>query len=306
MKNLNYNLWVYCTETGKFIQEILQIYCATKGCILDELIKEDNMQVYCATTGCILDELIKEDNMQVYCAETSSFKPYILDKKLTNIPKFNILFSYYYIRDLIPYLPYAKNIIVDSGGYSFQTRPIKLNHEQYFKRYKKFIEQHYTNPILKGFFELDIDNMVGYEQVKEYRKELFEITDKIIPVWHKSMGIKEYKKLCNAYDFIAIPCTQDRAIKKENYLKFVKYAHKHNCKVHGLGMLRPTVLNKVPFDTCDGTSWFQASRFGKMNGKKVNSEYILKNRAKLIYIELMNHIRFQKEMYNKWKWYHND
>ena len=244
--------------------------------------------------------------MQVYCAETGDFRSYILNKNIPSIPKFNILFSYYYSRDLKPYLPYAKNIIVDSGGYSFQTRPIQLKHDQYFKIYKKFIEHTHTNPMVKGFFELDIDNMVGYDKVKEYRNELLEITDKIIPVWHKSMGVKEYKLLCEKYDFIAIPCTQDRAIKKENYLKFVKYAHKHNCKVHGLGMLRPSILNKVPFDTCDGTSWFKASRFGKMNGKKVNSTYNQKNKFKLIYIELMEHIRFQKEMYNKWKWYHND
>lgn len=243
--------------------------------------------------------------MKVYCAETGDLKPYILDKSL-KLPKFNILFSYYYTQDISPFLKYANNIIIDSGGYSFQTRKVHLNHKQYFEKYKKFIEQTHHLSQVNGFFELDIDNMVGYSQVKEYREELLEITNKIIPVWHKSLGIKEFKNLCSEFDFIAIPCVNNNAIKPESYGKFVKYAHKHNTKVHGLGMLRKNILNKVPFDTCDGTSWFLASRFGRLNKKKINSEYIKKNRTKLCYIELMEHIRFQKEMYEKWHYYHKD
>ncbi|WP_299523308.1 hypothetical protein [uncultured Methanobrevibacter sp.] len=243
--------------------------------------------------------------MHVYCAETGGTFQSILNDSL-KLPKFNILFSYYYSQNITPFLKYAKSIIVDSGGYSFQTRPVKLDHKQYFNNYKKFIEETHHLSMVKGFFELDIDNMVGYSQVKEYREELLEITDKIIPVWHKSLGVSEFKKLCHEFDFIAIPCVNNNAVKPEHYGKFVRYAHNHNTKVHGLGMLRKNVLNKVPFDTCDGTSWFLASRFGKLNSRKISSEYLSKNHKKLTYIELMRHIRFQKEMYEKWQYYHKD
>lgn len=246
--------------------------------------------------------------MQIYCAETGDFKKYIINNNNNlKLPKFNILFSFYYTQKIEPYLPYAKNIIVDSGGFSFQTNnKINKTPENYFNQYKKFINHIHKIDAVKGIFELDIDNLIGYDKVKEYRKELFEITDKIIPVWHKSLGLNEYKIMCQDYDFIAIPCTQDRNLNPKAYGKFVNYAHKCNCKVHGLGMLRKKILNEVPFDTVDGTSWFKTNRFGNFKGKKLNSDYIRKNREKLLYLELIEHIAFQKKMYNKWKYYHND
>lgn len=245
--------------------------------------------------------------MQVYCAETGDLKQYIFTRKPKDLPKFNILFSFYYTQTIEPYLPYAKSIIVDSGGYTFQTsKSVKITPDEYFRKYKAFTEKIHKLPCVDGIFELDIDNLVGYDQVKEYREKLFDITDKIIPVWHKTLGLQEYKNMCKEFDFIAIPCTQDRNVKPKAYGKFVKYAHKYNCRVHGLGMLRPKVLNKVPFDTVDGTGWFKANRFGKLYGKKVNSEYLRGNRSKLIYIELINHIKFQEEMHKKWQRYHND
>lgn len=244
--------------------------------------------------------------MQVYCAESGDLKEHIFPQK-PNLPKFNILFSFYYIQTIEPYLPYAKSIIVDSGGYTFQSNSnAKLTPDNYFKQYKKFTDNIHELSCVDGIFELDIDNLVGYDKVKEYREELFEITDKIIPVWHKSLGVKEYKNMVDEYDFIAIPCVGDANLKRSAYGKFVKYAHNHNCKVHGLGMLRPSILKNVPFDTVDGTGWFKANRFGKLYGKKVDSEYLRKNRQKMIYIELINHIKFQQKMYEKWEKYHKD
>lgn len=244
--------------------------------------------------------------MQVYCAESGDLRQHIFPQK-PKLPKFNILFSFYYIQEIEPYLPYAKSIIVDSGGFTFQSNAnAKLTPDKYFKKYKKFTEEIHELPCVDGIFELDIDNLTGYDTVKEYREELFSITDKIIPVWHKTLGLEEYKNMCEEFDFIAIPCVGDGNLKRNAYGKFVRYAHKHNCKVHGLGMLRPSVLKKVPFDTVDGTGWFKANRFGKLYGKKVNSEYLRKNRQKMIYIELINHIKFQEEMHKKWLKYHKD
>lgn len=248
--------------------------------------------------------------MKVYCAETGDLKQYIFGNQPKDLPKFNILFSFYYTQEIEPYLPYAKSIIVDSGGFTFNQNVKKsegtLASDKFFKKYKKFTEHIHELPCVDGIFELDVDYITGYDVVKEYRKELFEITDKIIPVFHTTLGLQEYKNMCEEFDFIAIPCVGDCTIKPEHYGKFVKYAHKHNCKVHGLGMLRPKILNKVPFDTVDGTGWFKANRFGKLYGKKVNSDYLRNNRSKLIYIELINHIKFQEEMHKKWQRYHHD
>ena len=221
------------------------------------------------------------------------------------LPKFNILFSFYYTQKPELYYPFAKSILVDSGAFTLQQR-VHPNIDAYFKNYCKFINKYKDVSVIDGFFELDIDNRIGYPKVLDYREKLFEITDKIIPVWHNRLGVQEYKDMVKKYDWIGIGCVNDRNLKKESYMKFVRYAHKNNCKIHGLGMLRPSILDKVPFDTTDGTSWFKIPRFGRYNGKKLETKYIKKNRVKLVYIELMEHIRMQEEYYQKWKQYHND
>ena len=245
-------------------------------------------------------------NMLVYCAEMSQMNLVINNQN--NFPKFNVLFSFYASQDVSKYMKFAKNLLVDSGAFSLQKRTKLTSQEadKYFKKYCKFIEENHTNPVIQGFFELDIPKQIGYDQVKEYRKELFEITDKIIPVWHKEYGVNEFKKLTYDYDYISVSCVKHRSIKKEAYPKYVGYCHKNNCKIHGLGLLQEKILNKVPFDSVDGTSWFKMARFGRKNGKKINSDHIYNNQYELTFAELMEHIRFQEKMYNKWRWYHND
>jgi hypothetical protein len=261
------------------------------------------MKVYCADTGW-LGKVIK-----TYCAETRDSDKNTRSPKSDKIkiPKFNVLFSFYQTQNPDEYFKFAKNILVDSGAFTLQQKKITVHDaRKYFKSYCKFIEENHKNPIIQGFFELDIPEQVGYEQVKEYRDELFEITDKIIPVWHKEYGVREYKKLSYDYDYISVSCVNHRSIKKESYPKFVKYAHHNNCKIHGLGLLQEKILDKVPFDSVDGTSWFKMARYGKKNGKKINSDYIYKNQYELTFIELMEHIRFQEKMHKKWQRYHND
>ena len=68
-------------------------------------------------------------------------------------------------------------------------------------------------------------------------------------------------------------------------------------------MLRPEILNKVPFDTVDGTSWFRTARFARRNGMKLDSDYVREKRYDLIYLELLEHIEFQNEMRRKWSRY---
>ena len=256
------------------------------------------MKVYCAEPGRIIKEVI----MKVYCADSQGImnNPQILKK----LPSFNILTSFYYIKHLSIYLPFANNMLIDSGAFTLQQKK-KANYTKYFKEYCKFVEAHHNNPKIQGFFDLDIHEKVGYNQVLEYRKELFEITSKIIPVWHKPLGLNEYKKMCDNYNYIGVSCVKDRSIPSNKYGSFVGYAHQHQTKFHGLGMLRPKILDKVPFDSVDGTGWFKAARFGKRKNRKINTNYIKQNRVNLVFLELLDHIRFQRKYEEKWKNYTN-
>lgn len=141
---------------------------------------------------------------------------------------------------------------------------------EYIKKYADFINRNN----IENFFELDIDSVVGYKKVLEYRKLLEELTNKkCIPVWHKSRGINEFYKMCDKYDYVAIGGIVSKEITKGQYKYFSKLiseAHKRSAKIHGLGFTSLTNLEKYHFDSVDSTSWTLGNRIGavyKFNGK---------------------------------------
>ena len=60
-------------------------------------------------------------------------------------------------------------------------------------------------------------------------------------------------------------------IQDHQYLMFLKYAWAHNCKVHCLGMTRKPVLDKVPFDYVDSSSWTQGVLYGRIGTRKLKN-----------------------------------
>lgn len=182
---------------------------------------------------------------------------------LTDIPF--ILESFYYIRDYqIPLIKTAELFLLDSGAFTFMSNSkTTINWDDYVDKYIKFINKN----DVKYFFELDIDAVVGYEKVKEIRKRIEKETGKkCIPVWHKSRGIEEYKKLVSEYDYIAIGGIVTKEITRKEYpqlKKLVTYAKKYNTKVHGLGFTEKDIIS-YGFYSCDSTTWNMISRFGKI------------------------------------------
>ena len=151
---------------------------------------------------------------------------------------------------------------------------------------------------------MDVDNIIGYDNVLQLRKMLESVSSKIIPVWHKNRGIEEYKKMCKDYSgkIIAITGFKNEDIKDEQYLMFLKYAKKYNCKVHCLGMTRKKILDKVPFDYVDSSSWLQNAVYGVfINGGKVTREYSKTNRDKVIVENYKQGLKMQNFYYNKWQ-----
>lgn len=107
--------------------------------------------------------------------------------------------SYYYLRKKPDAFKMAMEkcgeILIDSGAHSFQHGVgKKIDWVAYTKEYAQWIKENDNDKIL-GYFEMDIDNVVGYENVLELRKILLEVTDKIIPVWHKIEVLKNSKNV---------------------------------------------------------------------------------------------------------------
>lgn len=229
---------------------------------------------------------------------------YKIDEKI-DAYNFNLM-SYYYLRNKKDIGKIIRNkskeVLIDSGAHSFQ-KGKKVDWVEYTKKYAQFIKE-FDKPNVVGYFEMDVDNIIGYDKVLELRKILESVSDKIIPVWHKNRGIEEFKKMCQDYSgkIIAITGFKNEDIKDNQYLMFLKYAKKYNCKVHCLGMTRKKVLDKVPFDYVDSSSWKQRAIYGRISGRgKVTKEFSKKKREIVMLENYKIGMKMQDYYYNKWK-----
>ena len=245
-----------------------------------------------------------EDAMRVYLAggetrhwihfqlkEEKDFKPYLLE-------------SFYYCdSDTEKLLPFFGDFLLDSGAFTFmQNQKKHCDFEGYLEQYADFIVR---NKVEK-FFELDIDSVVGYEKVLEYRAKLERLTGKqCIPVWHKTRGHKEYIRHCDEYPYIAIGGIVVNEIKRPEYKVFpymIEQAHKRNAKVHGLGFTNLKLLPEIHFDSVDSTAWTTGNRFGFMyqfNGRTMVKQDLpsgmrLRDSRKIALINFTEWLRFQK------------
>lgn len=197
--------------------------------------------------------------MKVFLAATSdkSFIPNITDSKY-------ILESFYYFQDWqIPLIKKSEMFLLDSGAFTFMSGKKSNDFDGYLTRYIKFKK----NYDVKYFFELDIDSVVGYDEVKRLRERLEKETGKkCIPVWHKSRGIEEFKKIVNDYDYVAIGGIVTKEITRDEYpllKKLCAYAKQNGTRVHGLGFTELNIA-EYGFYSCDSTTWNMISRFGKI------------------------------------------
>ena len=212
--------------------------------------------------------------MKLYLAasEHQCMHEYLLKTKIE--PLYH-LFSYFYIsKNQTNYKNYSifsaksKNILIDSGAHTFHTAK-NVDFLEYTKRYSEFIKENDSSNVV-GYFEMDIDNRIGYKKVMKLRKMLEEVNDKIIPVWHKNRGFKNFKKMCRNYDYVAISCLKIEGIPDQDLFKFVDVAHDNGCLIHGLGGTRKFILNNVPFDSVDSASWLFSAVNGRYKSKHID------------------------------------
>ena len=178
----------------------------------------------------------------------------------------SILESYFYCRNNahIPKLiPYLKSFLLDSGAFTFMQGNTRVNWDEYTEEYAAFINKY----DIKLFFELDIDSIVGLKEVERLRKKLEYLTGKKpIPVWHKSRGKEYFIKMCQEYPYVALGGIVTQEIPRNTYEKafpwFIKTAHDHGAKIHGLGYTSLVNLKKYRFDSVDSTAWLYGNRGG--------------------------------------------
>ncbi len=174
-----------------------------------------------------------------------------------------------------------KNFLLDSGAYTFfSKKSCGLPWEEYADKYCDFIKKNNIDL----FFELDIDGIVGYDNVLELRKRIETNTGKqCIPVWHHSRGKEEYIRMCEEYPYVAVGgLVGSGGAGASEYSKnvtkyfpwFIDTARKNGAKIHALGYTSIPGLKKYHFDSVDSTAWLSGNRFGtlyRFNGTCVTS-----------------------------------
>lgn len=203
--------------------------------------------------------------MKVCLAGTSAITD--VNKEYVNNVKF-LLESFYSIKEWqIPLIKRSELFLLDSGAFTMFTKGHNLTEQDWDNYVSKYID--FINKYdVKYFFELDVDRILGIKKVEEIRKRIEKETGKkCIPVWHKERGWKYFEKMCQEYDYVAIGGIAKNPNGKQIeklFPYFIKYAHKHNCKIHGLGYTSAKGLRKNHFDTVDSIAWKSANMFGNM------------------------------------------
>lgn len=121
---------------------------------------------------------------------------------------------------------------------------------------------------IKHYFELDIDNVVGYQKVLKIRDRLeSRVGWQSIPVWHVERGKQAFIDICKSHPYIAIGglvANKSARSFMEMYCKlFIDEAHRHGTRVHGLGFTSVKKLASIRFDSVDSTSWLSFGKFGR-------------------------------------------
>lgn len=212
----------------------------------------------------LLERERERADLKVYLAGVAPWRGGgIYDKTIVQHRPY-ILESFYYAdADTERLLPYFGDFLLDSGAFTFmQNSKTHVDWNEYIERYADFIKR---NRIHK-YFELDIDSIVGYEKVKEYRRLLEQkVGWQSIPVWHKSRGIDDFYRVCEEYPYVAVGGIAIKEIKQNQYSAFSKLiheAHKRKTKIHGLGFTSIENIKKYHFDSVDSTAWTTGNRFG--------------------------------------------
>lgn len=237
--------------------------------------------------------MIGDDGL--YDNSIAAHKPYILE-------------SFFYIdADTERLLPYFGDFLLDSGAFTFMMNSkAAVDWDEYVERYADFINR---NKIDK-FFELDIDTVIGYDEVLKLRERLERLTNKqSIPVWHTSRGLENYLEMCEQYPYVAIGgiAGEDRMSAKYKTLHaafpyFINEAHKRGAKIHALGYTSLKGLSKYHFDSVDSTAWTTGNRFGfvyRFNGRTMEKRdapkgHRIGDSRKVALINYIEWIKFQK------------
>lgn len=186
----------------------------------------------------------------------------------TKFPKseLNILTSFEYKTSLMGNdVREFNHFIADSGAFTAMASGKKID-DNYIDAYIDWIKSAHID----HFIEMDIDEIVGYEKVKQIRNRIEKATGKqSIPVWHLGRKKEGWLDMVKNYPYVALSLSGFTASSK--WLKandwkplhfFLQTAAENGAKVHALGCTNWPLLRKFHFFSSDSSTWSLGERYG--------------------------------------------
>lgn len=196
----------------------------------------------------------------------------------------NVLGSFYYLRKFSPdkrekIKQWLKDnnicFLMDSGVFSlredkkfFRVRKTKSElldfYTSFTKEYFSIVQEWYD--VIYQFAEMDIDSVIGFEEVKKLRLLLpSQYKAKMCAVHHPdSRTNTDFLKDCSEYQFMGLGTSMQKSDDRRvaTYGSFVKHTQKNKNKIHGFALVDTAMLNAVPFSSADSNSWKSGVMYG--------------------------------------------
>lgn len=151
-------------------------------------------------------------------------------------------------------------VFIDSGAYTFMANVDKFEDmpekfwKDYLEKYVDFIKHNAEHVFACA--DLDLDKIVGEEQVDEWRKEYFQplkdLGIDVCYIWHAERGFEGWKEMCEKYDYIGLS-TENDSLSVQQLTKMINYAKKHGTRVHGMALTQTELLVRIPFFSADSS-----------------------------------------------------
>lgn len=187
------------------------------------------------------------------------------DRGASLISRTNMLESYYYVKPWqTERMGRFKRFLLDSGAFTalYGAGMAAEDLPSYVDAYIGYISENKV----PHFFEMDVDRIVGYRRVLEFRREIEQQTGtRCIPVWHLERGKRDFQQMCADYPYVAIGGIATREGRKAlspHIPWFTAEAHRLGARIHGLGYTDIRAMPSTGFDSVDSTAWLYGSKGG--------------------------------------------
>jgi len=159
-----------------------------------------------------------------------------------------------------------EKLMLDSGIFTLKTSmagqfSVK-DYWDYFAKYVKCILKYRKH--IEAFVEFDVDEELGIDMTRNFRKEFNALGLKPLMVWHWQSGLRALKEILDQTDYFSISGGGSTRSEKFKILDLVfKYCPK-GTKIHGLGITDRNSLLRYPFYSVDSSTWSMGSRKGQL------------------------------------------